>query len=145
VIHAISGANEERFFRLTLEHKDMVLKIEMINDVPSRVGTVRDHPILGRLDSAENILSNKITALIDREEPKDLADIWGFCCWMGLSLEEAIAGTQGKSAGVFPADLGRLLCSATKADWEAVRWIKPPKVEEFLADLNSLGEKLLLA
>ncbi|MBN2004737.1 MAG: hypothetical protein JXA21_15375, partial [Anaerolineae bacterium] len=28
----------------------------------------------------ENILANKITALIDREEPKDFADIWGFCC-----------------------------------------------------------------
>jgi len=50
----------------------------MINDVPSRVGAIQDHPILGRLDSAENILVNKITALLNREEPKDFADIWGF-------------------------------------------------------------------
>ncbi|MBN2385587.1 MAG: nucleotidyl transferase AbiEii/AbiGii toxin family protein [Anaerolineales bacterium] len=154
VIHAISnakkgelivGLREERFFRLTLTHEDVVLKIEMINDVPSRVGQVYDHPILGRLDSAENILANKITALLDREEPKDLADIWGFCQQKGLSLEEAISGAQGKAAGVFPADLARVLCSATKADWEAVRWIRPPQVDEYLADLNVLGEKLLLA
>jgi hypothetical protein len=154
VIHAISsakmgeliiGLREERFFRLTLTHEGVALKIEMINDVPSRVGLIQDHPILGRLDSAENILANKITALLDREEPKDLADIWGFCHLRGLSLEEAISGAQGKAAGVFPADLARLLCSATKADWEAVRWINAPKEDEYLADLNILGEKLLLA
>ena len=67
----------------------MVLKIEMINDVPSRVGIIQDHPILGWLDSAENILANKINALLDREESKDLADIWGFCHLKGLSLEDA--------------------------------------------------------
>ncbi len=153
VIHTISsaklgelivGLREERFFRLTLTHEDVALKIEMINDVPSRVGSIQDHPILGRLDSAENILANKITALLDREEPKDLADIWGFCHLKGLSLEDAISGAQGKAAGVFPADLARLLCSATKADWEAVRWINSPQVDEYLSDLNALGEKLLL-
>ena len=153
LIQAISGAGigdlviglrEERFYRLTVTHEDVALKIEMINDVPSRVGQVQDHPVLGRLDSAENILANKITALIDREEPKDLADIWGFCRLMELSLEQAISGAQGKAAGVFPADLARLLCSATKADWEAVRWIQAPHMDAYLADLNSLGEKLLL-
>ena len=138
------GLREERFVRLTFTQRDVTLKIEMINDVPAHVGAVHDHPILGRLDSAENILANKITALIDREEPKDLADIWGFCCQMNLSLTEAITGAQGKAAGVFPADLARLLCSATPADWEAVRWIHAPHVDLYLADLNALGEKLLL-
>jgi hypothetical protein len=138
------GLREERFVRLTFTQRDVTLKIEMINDVPAHVGAVHDHPILGRLDSAENILANKITALIDREEPKDLADIWGFCCQMNLSLTEAITGAQGKAAGVFPADLARLLCSATPADWEAVRWIHAPPVDLYLADLNALGEKLLL-
>ncbi len=56
---------------------------------------------LGRLDSAENILANKVTALLDREEPKDLADIWGFCCRKNLSLQAAITDAQSKAAGVF--------------------------------------------
>ena len=116
----------------------------MINDVPARVGTVVDHPTLGHLDTAENILANKVTALLDREEPKDFADIWWFCSQMGLSLEEAISNAESKAAGVFPADLARLLCTATEADWAAVRWVSPPPVKEYLAELNSLGEKLLL-
>jgi hypothetical protein len=47
------------------------------------VGAFVEHGILGRLDSAENILANKITAVMDRNEPKDMADIWGFCCRRG--------------------------------------------------------------
>jgi len=135
---------EERFVRLTLSTEAVLLKLEFINDVPARVGTIVQHPLLGRLDSPENILANKITALIDREEPKDLADIWGFCCQKGLSLEDALTGAQSKAAGVFPADLARLLLSATPDNWEQVRWIEAPPVEKFLADLQALGEALIL-
>ena len=135
---------EERFVRLSLTQTDLTLKIEMINDVPARSGDITEHPLLGRLDSAENILANKITALLGREEPKDLADIWGFCCKMDLSIKAAITGAQGKAAGVFPADLARILCSVNHADWQSVRWIDAPPVETYLAQLTTLGESLLL-
>jgi len=135
---------EERFARLDLVQKDFSLKVEMVNDVPARVGEVQNHPVLGRLDSAGNILANKVTALLDREEPKDLADIWGFCCQKELSLQSAITDAQSKAAGIFPADLGRLLCSVQKEDWEAVRWIEAPRVETFISQLNHLGESLML-
>ena len=135
---------EERFARLNLSQKDISLKIEMINDVPARVGDVQIHSVLGRLDSAENILANKVTALLSREEPKDLADIWGFCCQKNLPLRDAITDAQSKAAGVFPADLGRVLCSVQKEDWESVRWIQAPPVETFMSQLNELGESLLL-
>ncbi len=135
---------EERFVRLELLQEDTALKIEMINDVPAHVGEIRVHPVLGRLDSPENILANKITALIGREEAKDLADIWGFCCQMGLPIAGTIEGAQSKAAGVFPADLARVLCSVTHNDWSLVRWNQAPEAEKFIADLRELGERLLL-
>jgi hypothetical protein len=135
---------EERFARLNLAQKDVSLKIELINDVPARVGKIQNHPVLGRLDSAENILANKVSALLDREEPKDMADIWGFCCRKGLKIQDAITNAQSKAAGIFPADLGRILCSVNHADWEAIRWIQAPSAENFIAQLNRLGESLLL-
>ena len=135
---------EARFVRIFLAKPDVTLKIEMINDVPSRAGEVRIHPVLGRLDSPENILANKITALLDRTEPKDLADIWGFCCQMGLELTTAIEGTQGKAIGVFSPDIARSLCSVTEKDWEVVRWIEAPPLEQYLDDLRVLGESLIL-
>jgi hypothetical protein len=66
---------EDRFARLNLRDGNATLKIELLNDVPARVGAVVNHPVLGRPDSAENILANKVTALLNREEPKDLADV----------------------------------------------------------------------
>jgi hypothetical protein len=135
---------EARFARLNLTTKDVALKLEFINDVPARVGEIQTHSVLGRMDSAENILANKVTAALDRDEPKDLADIWGFCCQKNISLHDAITNAQSKAAGVFPADLGRVLCSASRADWEAIRWINAPPAEAFIEQLIKLGEGLLL-
>ncbi len=135
---------EERFARLNLAADDVALKLEFVNDVPARVGEIQNHPVLGRMDAPENILANKVTAIIDREAPKDFADIWGFCIHKNLSLHSAITGAQGKAVGIFPADLARVLCSVTREDWEVIRWINAPPVDMYLSQLNQLGEKLLL-
>lgn len=135
---------ERRFVRCVLETPDVALKIEMVDDVPSRVGSPREHAVLGRVDSAENILANKLTALVDRREPKDLADVWGFCCRMKLSLEDALAGAQGKAVGLFAPDVARPLLEATRDDWSLVRWIDAPDVAAWLTELRALGERLVL-
>lgn len=135
---------DQRFLRCTVASTEVTMRIELVNDVPAHVGNVVEHPTLGRLDTPENILANKITAVIDRDEPKDLADIWGFCSKMGLSLTAAIEDAHSKAAGIFPADLARVLCSATEKDWEAIRWIQVPPVEQFISDLRKLGEGLIL-
>jgi hypothetical protein len=136
--------SEARFVRINVAGGDVVLKIEMINDVPAHVGEIRLHPVLGRLDSAENILANKLTAIVDRREPKDLADIWGFCCRMNLSCETALEGAQSKAAGLFPADIARALLTTTEDDWRLVRWDNGPELARFIADLTAIGERLLL-
>ena len=134
---------EARFVRFSvIAH--IPLKIELVNDVPSHLGEIVKHPVLGRLDSAENILANKITALADRQEPKDLADIWGFCCGRGMPIAGALEGAHSKAAGLFPVDLARILLSVGRADWEVVRWIDAPEPERFVNDLRRLGEELLL-
>lgn len=136
--------NEEFFARLLLQQNDVTLKIEMINDVPSHIGEIHQHPVLGRIDSPENILANKLTALVNREEPRDLADIWGLCTKLGLSLVDALTGAHSKVAGFYPPDLARRLCTATVKDWELVRWIEPPVLETYLAELMALGDGLIL-
>jgi nucleotidyltransferase AbiEii toxin of type IV toxin-antitoxin system len=135
---------EQRFVRLNVASGTTQLKIEMVNDVPARVGEITMHPVFGRLDSAENILANKVSALIDREEPKDFADIWGFCSRLGMPLAAALEGAQSKAAGIFPADVARLLCTAELSDWKLVRWIEAPDAERYLANLRQLGEELIL-
>lgn len=136
---------EARFVRMTVHRDGVDLKVELVDDVPSHVGEITVHPVLGRLDSAQNILANKVTAALDRAEPKDMADIWGFCQLGGLSLRDALTGARSKAAGVFPADLARVLYGATEADWSAIRWREAPRPERFVGDLKQLAETLLLA
>lgn len=136
--------NEEYFARIVLTYHGVDLKIEMINDVPSHIGKIQQHPILGRVDSPENILANKLTALLGREEPRDLADVWGLCTKLGLSIQAAIEGATSKATGIYPLDLARRLCSATHKDWEQVRWIDAPDPILYLTELNQLGEQLIL-
>ncbi len=133
----------ERFMRLFVTEQDVTLKIECVNDLPARIGTVQQHPVFGRIDTAENILANKVTAVLDRGAPKDFADIWGFCCRMSLDLRVAITGAQGKAAGVFPADLARVLASVTEDDWRYVNWIQAPDMTRYLHDMKRLAESLL--
>lgn len=135
---------QQYFVRLLVTADDVTLKVEMVNDVPSRVGEVQHHPQLGRIDSPENILANKLTALINREEPRDLADVWGLCIGLGLSIREAVEGAAGKATGIYPPELARRLCTATARDWQQVVWLEPPDVDAYLSDLVRLGDDLLL-
>jgi predicted nucleotidyltransferase component of viral defense system len=134
----------DRYAQLTIEKGATFLKLEFVNDVPSHIGAIVKHSILGRLDSAENILANKVTAVLSREEPKDLADIWGICTKLNLSLQQAITDAESKAAGIFPADLARVLLSAAKSDWEVINWIDAPEAEDFVDDLYRLGEDLII-
>ena len=136
---------DPRFVRALLERHDVQLKIEFVNDVRGRVGVPARHARFGLVDTPENILANKVTALLDREEPKDLADVWGLCQRGGLVLRDALVGAASKAVGVFAADVARVLVGATPDDWRLVRWIPPsPTVDEFIRDLRGLGEDLLL-
>ncbi|MFN3481290.1 MAG: nucleotidyl transferase AbiEii/AbiGii toxin family protein, partial [Thermodesulfovibrionales bacterium] len=54
----------ERFYRILVSQER--LKIELVNDVPAHIGELTEDPHFGLIDSKENILTNKITAVIDR-------------------------------------------------------------------------------
>ena len=135
---------DPRFVRALVAKGDTELKVEFVNDVRGRVGTPVPHEGFGLVDTKENILANKVTALLDRQEPKDMADVWGLCRRGGLALGDALVGASSKAVGVFAADVARVLLGATAEDLRLVRWIPPaPPPEEFVGDLRALGEDLL--
>jgi len=133
---------ETRFGRAFL-HGPLPLKLEFVNDVPFRVGEPWDHPTLGRLDTRENILANKITALLDRQEPKDLADIYWLCCRAGLDLAAAIEQDGGKAAGVFPPLVAKALEAGLREGIPNVRWRQRPDEADFRGGLERLVAALL--
>ncbi len=135
---------EPRYVRLTLVRGEWRLPVELANDAFPHVGELTVHPVVGRLSSVENLLADLVTALADRVEPEDLADLWGFCCRERFPPRRALELAREKAAAVFPIDLARVVSAATRADWELVRWTDPPPAEGYLGDLRHLAEELLL-
>lgn len=62
------------FMRIIISDKAN-MKIEFVNDIAYRWGTTIMTPNKIPVDNAANILANKLTALLSRDEPKDLFDI----------------------------------------------------------------------
>lgn len=119
-------SREESFCRLFVGQEQ--LKVEMINDVPSHIGEIIEHPELIRLDSRENILANKITALIDRALPKDIADIY-FLLKDGLSMKRALTDADSKAAGITPLLVARFIEEFNYQHLASINWIIQPDID----------------
>ncbi len=130
---ALRGDN---FARLFVSPERM--KIERINDVPAHIGALVSHPALGVIDSKENILANKITALIDRSLPKDVADLYTLLK-DGLSIKKALLDADSKAAGISPLLVAKILAEFDYSllDTE-IKWITPAPsslIRDYLTDL----------
>lgn len=69
-VHTIIDTRD--FIRLQLDDS---LKVDMVNDRVYRLGRSARSAEGFRIDNVLNILANKITAIIGRDEPKDLFDL----------------------------------------------------------------------
>lgn len=56
---------------------ESLLKVDFVNDVSYRYGKDVKMDLYSKVDNLENILSNKISALVNRDELKDVVDING--------------------------------------------------------------------
>ena len=62
------------YVRYYIEDEGMTLKIEFVNDIAYRCGVPNIYQY-GFIDTPLNILTNKLTAIVGRDEPKDVFDI----------------------------------------------------------------------
>lgn len=131
----------EHFCRIFVS--DEKLKIELINDVPSHIGKLVEHPVIGLIDSKENILANKITAIADRGLPKDLADIY-FLLKDGLSIKEALINADSKAAGIAPLLIAKIFAEFdyTLLDTE-IKWVSPVSSETIKRYMDSLSSAIV--
>jgi hypothetical protein len=103
------------FKRIVLTRGDEGLIIDLVRDVSPQLHPVkldRDHILV---DSADEILANKLTALVGRAEERDLVDVM-FLERAGYSLESALAAALAKDGGCTPATLAWLLSEVTIPD-----------------------------
>ncbi len=125
------------FYRIFVAGRQ--LKIEIVNDVPSHIGNKINHHLLGVIDSKENILANKITAIVDRCMPKDIVDIY-FLLKDGLDLKQALLDAHSKAAGIAPLLIAKILA---EFDYglidEEIKWVIPVQSEIIRQFLNNIS------
>lgn len=63
------------FVRYYVEEDETILKVEFVNDIAYRCGIPNAYKY-GLIDTPLNILTNKLTALVGRDEPKYVFDIF---------------------------------------------------------------------
>ena len=132
------------FIRIWIEDNNCELKIEFVNDVAARWGKtfqVNNIPV----DNPGNILANKLTALIGRDEPKDVFDIinisinysfnWGKV--FEQSIRKAIIAEQDVPMRLetFPVEL------IASQPW----LIRPVNIDEMKAKLETITDDFLFA
>jgi hypothetical protein len=103
------------FKRGVLTRGDQGLVVDLVRDLSPQIHAQkldRDHILI---DSADEILANKLCALVGRAEERDLVDVM-FLERAGHSIERALTAALAKDGGCTPATLAWLLSEVTIPD-----------------------------
>jgi len=138
----VKGEHYTQIILVHNENPEVELKIDLINDVAAHYGIIEIDPILGKVDSLRNILSNKLTALF-RIEPKDVVDIWIIAKHRKFSWRSIFDEAKSKEMGIEPESIYDLLMSFPVKQLEYIKWIKRPKTEVFDRDIKKIADDIL--
>jgi hypothetical protein len=123
------------FRRVVLSRGDEGLVVDLVKDVSAQLHPDKldcDHIVV---DSADEILANKLTAIVGRAEKRDLIDVM-LLERAGYSIEAALPAALAKDGGCTPATLAWLLSEVKVPDGiELPAGVAPAELRTYLADL----------
>ena len=119
-----------------------LLKLDFVNDVANHYGEIIPKDIFYRVDSIQNMLSNKLTAIF-RFAAKDVADIREIALHEKVNWKKAIQEAQQKEAGVDIPIVSDILRGIPKSEFETIAWVKKPGWEEFYGDIERIVFEML--
>lgn len=124
---------------------DNVLKVDFVNDVSFRYGKLKKKTIYSKVDNLENILSNKLSALISRDEVKDVVDILMISKKIKVNWKKIFSDVNSKAVGIFPIDVSRKLIDFPVEMIDQIKWIDymKPDVKSFKIKISSLCDSIL--
>ena len=89
------------------------------------------------IDPADEILANKLTALVGRAEERDLIDVM-FLERAGYSIEAALSAALAKDGGCTPATLAWLLSEITIPDGVVLpAGVSPAALRAYVTELSA--------
>ncbi len=131
------------FTRLFIDEDEVSLKIEFVNDVeyyPGKPASFR----FGLIDTPLNILSNKLTAVTGRDEPKDIFDIVYISFNYSYNWRDVFYHSKQKAV-INEIDVEKRLCTFPAGLLKSVNWLKSPVDEaSFNKDLKQVADDFFL-
>jgi len=118
----------EDFARIFIHNEEYPLKIEFVNDVLFHTGEIQSADFFHRIDSWENILSNKICAL-SRDEAKDIADLIFLSMKYDFTWETIINYARQKDTWVNEIEVSQSVYQFDTRRLIKIKWIKEPDYE----------------
>lgn len=131
------------YLKHRLGHNLIELKVEFVNDIAYRVGEPLESRGLGRIDTWENILSNKITALY-RFAPKDVADLWAIARSFPFDWKDVFKHVHCKIEGVYPEDVSEVFRTVPSGVFDGLAWAPSCDWSSIHSDLAIMAEDILL-
>jgi predicted nucleotidyltransferase component of viral defense system len=133
----------EDFVRLIIVEGQNFLKIDFVNDIAYHSGTVNKCS-WGNLDTPLNILSNKLSALLARDEPKDIIDILHIAFNYAFNWENIFKETTEKTL-INEIDVEKRIYEFPLEWLSDVDWfIEQPDFELVRSKLNILAADFML-
>lgn len=131
------------FTRFFITEDDLFLKIELINDVEYYAGKPAAYKY-GFIDTPLNILSNKLTALVGRDEPKDIFDIIHISTSYSFNWMDVFYHAKQKAV-INELDVEQRL-ALFPIEWlENVNWLASPiNLEKYRIALNKIADDFLI-
>ncbi len=120
----------EDFSRIFINDNNTLLKIEFVNDIPYH----SSKPIkynFGLLDTAENILANKLTTIVGRDEPKDIFDVIYISLNYSFNWKDLFKHAKEKTV-INEIDIEERLYTFPVEWLENVNWLSEKPDKEFL-------------
>ena len=99
-------------------------------------------PVLGRVDSLRNILSNKLTALF-RSEPKDVTDIHAIALQKNFNWKDIVMEAKNKEVGADPEIIYDILKSFPLKYLDTIKWISQPDTNTFKHEIQTIADDIL--
>lgn len=131
------------FTRVFIEDEKLMLKIELVNEIEYRAGKPVKYAY-GLIDTLDNILSNKLTAIISRDEPKDIFDIIYLAMNYSFNWKEIFYHAKHKAV-INEIDVERRLTNFPVEWLSNVNWLnEEPDIDQLKKKLEAIADDFLL-
>lgn len=133
----------EDFVRYYIEDEDTKLKIEFVNDIAYRCGLPKKYQY-GLIDTPLNILTNKLTAIVGRDEPKDVFDIYSLAIHYRFNWLKVFEEARNKAI-INEIDVEQRIKSFPVLLFQKVDWYTVPIVNELAGrDIQTIADDFFL-